>query len=101
MRQEGVAEAIFHNLRKNHTEHLVPPATCTALSNQYYKKLRRNLSIIGELKGTLILLKESEIPCIVLKGIALAEHIYPGIAMRGMSDIDILVKKSFERHKQS
>jgi hypothetical protein len=94
MRQEGVAEAIFHNLRKNHTEHLVPPATCTALSNQYYKNLRRNLSIIGELKGTLILLKESEIPCIVLKGIALAEHIYPGIAMRGMSDIDILVKKS-------
>jgi hypothetical protein len=94
MRQEGVAEAIFHNLRKNHTEHLVPPATYAALSDQYYKNLRRNLSIVGELKGIFILLKQSEIPCIVLKGIALAEHIYPGIAMRGMSDIDILVKKS-------
>ena len=94
MRQEGVAETIFHNLRKNHTQHLVPPATYTALSDQYYKNLRRNLSVICELKGILILLKESEIPCIVLKGIALAEHIYPSIAMRGMSDIDILVKKS-------
>ena len=94
MGQEGVAEAIFHNLRKNHTEHLLPPATSTALSDQYYNNLRRNLSIIGELKGILTLLKKSEIPCIVLKGIALAEHIYPGIAMRGMSDIDILVKKS-------
>jgi hypothetical protein len=94
MRQEGVAETIFHNLKKNHAEHLVPPATYTALSDQYYKNLRRNLSIIGELKGILILLKESAIPCIVLKGIALAEHIYPSIAMRGMSDIDILVKKS-------
>ena len=94
MKQEGVAEAIFHNLRKNHAEHLVPPATYTALSDQYYKNLRRNLSVICELKGILILLKESEIPCIVLKGIALAEHIYPSIAMRGMSDIDILVKKS-------
>ncbi len=94
MRQEGVAEAIFHNLRKNHTEHLVPRAAYSALSDQYFKNLRRNLSIIGELKGILILLKESEISCIVLKGIALAEHIYPGIAMRGMSDIDILVKKS-------
>ena len=93
MKQEGVAEAIFHNLRKNHAEHLVPPSTYTALSDQYYKNLRRNLSIIGELKGVLILLKESEIPCIVLKGIALAEHIYPSIAMRGMSDIDILVRK--------
>ncbi|MGA3206872.1 MAG: nucleotidyltransferase family protein [Syntrophales bacterium] len=94
MRQEGVAEAIFHNLRKNHTEHLVPPATYTALSDQYYTNLRRNLSVICKLKGILLLLKESEIPCIVLKGIALAEHIYPGIAIRGMSDIDILVKKS-------
>ena len=93
MSQEGVAETIFHNLRKNHTEHLVPPGTYAALSDQYYKNLKRNLSIVGELRGILILLKESGIPCIVLKGIALAEHIYPGIAMRGMSDIDILVKK--------
>ena len=93
MKQEGVSEVIFHNLRKNHMEYLVPLATYTALSDQHYNNLRRNLSIIGGLKGILILLKESNIPCIVLKGIALAEHIYPGIAMRGMSDIDILVKK--------
>ena len=93
MKQEGVAETIFHNLKKNRMEDLVPPAVSTALSEQYYSNLRRNLSIIGELKGILSLLKKSEIPCIVLKGIALAEHIYPGIAMRGMSDIDILVKK--------
>ena len=94
MRQEGVAETIFHNLKNNKAEHLVPPAVRAALSEQYYNNLRRNLSIIGELKSILTLLKESGIPCIVLKGIALAEHIYPAIAMRGMSDIDILVKKT-------
>jgi hypothetical protein len=93
MRKEGVAEAIFHNLRKNHTEHLLPGATLNILSNQYYNNLRRNLSITGVLKGILTLLKQSKIPCIVLKGIALAEHVYPAIAMREMSDIDILVKK--------
>ena len=94
MRQEGVAEAIFHNLRKKKAEHLVPPAVSAALSEQYYNNLRRNLSIIGELKGILTLLKKSGISCIVLKGIALAEHIYPAIAMRGMADIDILVRKN-------
>ena len=94
MRQEGVAEAVFYNLKRNNTEHLVPSAARNALSDQYYKNLRRNLFVIGQLKGILVLLRESGIPCIVLKGIALAEHIYPGIAMREMSDIDILVKKT-------
>jgi Uncharacterised nucleotidyltransferase len=91
--QEGVAGAIFHNLRKNHAEHLVPSTAYAALSDQYNMNLRTNLSIIGKLKPILVLLKQSEIPCIVLKGIALAEHVYPSIAMRGMSDIDLLIRK--------
>jgi hypothetical protein len=49
--------------------------------------------LIGELRKVLATLQEAGIPCIVLKGIALAERVYPNIAMRGMSDVDILVKK--------
>jgi len=92
--QEGVAGTIFHRLRKHGLHGLLPPRTFDTLSEEYYRNLRRNLSIIGELRGILTLIKESGIPCIVLKGIALAEQVYPSIAIRGMSDVDILVKRN-------
>jgi hypothetical protein len=49
--------------------------------------------IIGELREVLATLQEAAIPCIVLKGIALAERVYPNLAMRGMSDVDLMVRK--------
>jgi hypothetical protein len=45
------------------------------------------------LREVLAAFQKAGIPCIVLKGIALAELVYPNIGMRGMSDVDILVKK--------
>jgi hypothetical protein len=92
-RQEGVSAVLFHNITKHHLENLVPQESYKDLSNQYYSNLKRNMSIIGELREVLASLQEDGIPCIVLKGISLAEHVYPNIAMRGMSDVDILFKK--------
>lgn len=91
--QEGVSAVLFHNITKHHLEDLVPQDCCRDLSNQYYVNLKRNLSIIGALRVVLATFQEAGIPCIVLKGIALAERVYPNIAMRGMSDVDILVRK--------
>ena len=92
-RQEGVSAVLFHNIAKNHLEDLVPQESYRDLSNHYYANLKRNMSIIGELREVLATFQEAGIPCIVLKGIALAELVYPSIGMRGMSDVDILVKK--------
>jgi hypothetical protein len=63
------------------------------LSNQYNVNLKRNLTIIGALRQVLARFQESGIHCIILKGIALAERVYPSVAMRGMSDVDILIRK--------
>lgn len=71
----------------------MPVESHQQLQSVYSANLAGNMSILGELKGILKGFKEEEIPFIVLKGIALAEHIYPGIAMRGMGDVDILVRK--------
>ena len=92
--QEGVSAVLFHNITSYHLEDLVPQDRCRDLSNQYYANLKRNLSIIGALRDVLATFQEAGMPCIVLKGIALAERVYPNIAMRGMSDVDILVRKA-------
>jgi hypothetical protein len=92
-RQEGVSAVLFHNIVKHHLEDLVPQDSYGDLSNHCYANMKRNMSIIGELREVLATFQEAGIPCIVLKGIALAELVYPSIDMRGMSDVDILLKK--------
>jgi hypothetical protein len=92
--QEGVSAVLFHNITSHRLEDLVPQAHFMALSDQYHANLKRNLSLIGALREVLAAFQQAGIPCIVLKGIALAERVYPNIAMRGMSDVDILVRKA-------
>ena len=91
--EEGVSALLFHNITKHRLEYLIPQENYRDLSNDFYTNLKRNMAIIGKLREVLATFQEAGIPCIVLKGIALAEHVYPNIATRGMSDVDILVKK--------
>ncbi len=90
---EGVAGVLFHNIKNFNLKEMIPPESYQLLQRRYNESLAGNMFILGELKNVLSGFKEDQIPFIVLKGIALAEHIYPGIAIRGMSDVDILVKK--------
>jgi len=91
--QEGVSAVLFYNITKHCLEYLIPQESYRDLSNHYYTNLKRNMAIIGQLREALATFQEAGIPCIVLKGIALAEHVYPNIGTREMSDVDILVKK--------
>ena len=90
---EGVAGVLFYNVKKHDLKEMMPAETYKYLQKRYNSNLMKNMSVLGELKQILGGFKDAGIPFIVLKGIALAEHLYQGIAMRGMSDIDILVKK--------
>ena len=92
-RREGVSAVIFHNLRKQGLADRIPTEILSALSRDYHANLKCNLSIIGALRVVLASFQKSTISCIVLKGICLAECVYPNIAMRGMSDVDLLVRK--------
>jgi hypothetical protein len=53
----------------------------------------RNMRRCHELSKVLRILQNDGIPVIVLKGAALAEVVYGNIALRSMSDVDLLVKK--------
>jgi hypothetical protein len=92
-RQEGVSAVLFHNITKHRLDDLLPQDNYRDLADHYYANLKRNMSIVGELRGVLEAFQAMAVPCIVLKGMALAERIYPNIALRGMSDVDILVRK--------
>ena len=90
---EGVAGVLFYNVKKSDLKEMMPAETYKYLQDRYNSNLMKNMSLLGELKQILGGFKDLGIPFIMLKGIALAEHLYQGIAMRGMSDIDILVRK--------
>jgi hypothetical protein len=91
--REGVAAVLFHHLHRCRLEDLLPRETIGILSNHYHANLKRNLVLIGDLREVLTAFHEEGVPCIVLKGMALAEQVYSNIALRGMSDVDVLVKK--------
>ena len=61
--------------------------------NSRHIEIVRNLIFLKETKGVLSALRQDHVPIILLKGIALAEMVYPHIGMRSMTDIDILIKE--------
>ncbi len=65
--------------------------TYTIVQTAYYASAAHNAVLFQELDRILRMLDEADIPVIVLKGAALAQTIYPDIALRPMNDIDLLV----------
>ena len=63
------------------------------LSRDYYSNAARNIIIYEKLKDVLRAFKEKGIEVILLKGAALAETVYPSIALRPMVDVDLLVQE--------
>lgn len=91
--REGVAPLLFHQIRRHEIEDYLPPGCRSNLSDIFLTNLKRNLSLIGSLRPVLSAFQSGGIPCIVLKGIVLAERVYPNIGLRGMSDVDLLIRK--------
>ncbi len=53
----------------------------------------RNLALAEELRKLLRAFRDQRIPCLPLRGLALAERLYGDIPPRPMGDIDLLVRK--------
>ncbi len=53
----------------------------------------RNLALAGELRKLLRTFRDQRIPCLPLRGLALAERLYGSVPPRPMGDIDLLVRK--------
>jgi len=94
MSNEGVLFLFFYYIQQYRLQGFLPAGVAEVLSRQYHANLRRNMIASAALKPVFDLLNEQRIPFIVLKGIALAEHVYPRFGIRGTSDADLLVKRS-------
>jgi hypothetical protein len=70
----------------------IPNDIMTQLRSHYIESLARNMLLFDELNRVLKAFNEAGIEVIVLKGAALAETVYPDIALRPMGDVDLLIK---------
>ncbi len=89
-----ITPLLFYNLKKIAGRSTIPQFVMDRLRTRYVGVLRRNTLIYRQLHEVLEGLQNEGIPVILLKGVALAETVYPDIALRPMSDIDFLVKET-------
>jgi len=88
---EGLASIFYYHINKSCGSLLLPPNSRQILLERFNFNLRRNMAALGRAKTIFHDLRESGIALAVLKGLFLIEHIYRHPAMRGSSDIDLLV----------
>jgi hypothetical protein len=72
---------------------LVPQAIRNRLRKAYRNQATRNASLFFAAAQVLQSFAEQQLPVIALKGLALAKDIYGDIALRPMSDMDLLLKE--------
>lgn len=71
----------------------IPEKIWIAFQEIYYLNISRNIKIYQEANALLSSFNKEGIKTIPLKGLFLAEKVYNNIALRGMADIDLLIKK--------
>jgi len=92
--KHGVAPLVYLSFQKiDPKTKIIPNQVFQRLKNAYYTNLRYNTLLYRELNKVLSAFKSEGVQVILLKGAALAELVYKNIALRSMSDIDILVKQ--------
>lgn len=87
---EGLAPLLYHILRD---QNVVPSFIEQDLRDAYYQNGCRNTLLLRELGDLLCHLATEGVNVILLKGAALAEMIYGDIAVRPMSDLDLLIQQ--------
>jgi hypothetical protein len=93
-REEGIAPIVFLMLPgividKNN----IPDYVTDELKKDYYLSAKKNILTLNVLGNILNVFNKAGLKVIVLKGAALAETVYGNLALRSMSDVDLLVKK--------
>ncbi len=93
-KENGVSAVVYSKLNKIKKDcpH-IPLLVFEELEKIYYRNATKNSLIFEELGRVLDTLSKAGIQVIVLKGAALAEKIYGNLALRPMTDVDLLAKK--------
>ncbi len=88
----GVMPLLYYSLNAICPED-VPTAIFSQLRNFFHRNAQHNLSLAKELMDLLNLFKEHNISAIPYKGPVLALLLYKNLALRQISDLDIIVHK--------
>lgn len=88
-----IAPLMYHKIKLAQTEPMFPTNVLQKLREKYLANAYRNTVLFHQLSELVALLNKKNIPVILLKGAHLAEFVYKDIALRPMSDLDILVKE--------
>ncbi|CAK8721227.1 hypothetical protein LDFHOB_10700 [Candidatus Electronema aureum] len=90
----GVASFLYQRLTAPHHKGHVPAEILQTLRTKHFTSFVRNTRLYHEAGKAFQALRQKGIPVILLKGVYLAEAVYGNIALRPMSDVDILVRKA-------
>lgn len=93
-RRHGVAPLLYHRLKQVDAGSELPVEVWGKLQTLYLRSAAINGSLYRDLAEALPCLHANGIAVIVLKGGYLARHVYDNIALRPMSDFDLLVKEA-------
>ncbi len=91
--RHGVTPLLYHRLKTLGSDANIPVSILQRLRKTYLTSAARNVHLYHELSNVLAVLQKADIPVIVLKGAHLAEIVYGNIALRPMSDTDLLIKR--------
>jgi hypothetical protein len=90
--RHSLTPLLYHTLKPVMGAANAPPAIQASLRTSYLGSAARNMRLYHELGQVLAAFREAAIPVILLKGAYLAKFVYGNIALRPMSDIDLLIK---------
>ena len=85
-----VDSLIYYSLKEHNLTHLVPESVLSSLKTSLYANLLNNSLLLNVINNISEIIQDK---IILLKGCDLIQTLYPNIAVRFMSDIDILVEK--------
>jgi hypothetical protein len=89
-----VGGLLYREIRSgNVSTELIPVGAKNRLRDAYRNFATRNTSLFFDVLKVLKSLADNQVPVIALKGLSLAKDIYGDIALRPMSDMDLLVKE--------
>jgi len=89
-----VSPLLYHRLKSRYSDEGIPDNVASRLRDICLHSIARNVRLYHGLSKALSGLRNDDIPVIVLKGAHLAEVVYSNIALRLMTDIDLLIKKA-------
>jgi hypothetical protein len=91
-RRHRLTHLLFHHLNQSANE-LVPASVLESLREAFNRNARRSLLLSAELREVHALFTQAGIAALAYKGPVLGQQLYGNVALREMSDLDVLVER--------